>query len=318
MKRHITCIIAITPKDQTVVTGRTVLEVLQDFKSAQPPLQWLLQTVPHLKPRQFSIASSLRKHPGSAHITMAVVDYKTPYNRRKHGVCSSWLASLTPATRSATEAAQPQAHTSSDGMHAQTTHRSDHSDSGFHASSKSLSSTISDKADTAREDGESVMSQQAHMQHPAHEHQSTAHPGLQQPSADPDACSSQQPSHESTACTGDAVDRFQDDRCLAPVWIERGVLHLPPMQTTPMIMVGPGTGVAPFKSFLEERQVLAAGVLCSACGQLHCLVTAFALLSLGLACMVTASSCSVLKVIPTKCVPARARCMWSKSELFSA
>lgn len=247
------------------MTGRTVLEVLQDFKSAQPPLQWLLQTVPHLKPRQFSIASSLRKHPGSAHITMAVVDYKTPYKRRKYGVCSSWLARLTPAISSATEAARPQASTSSDALHAQTTHRSDHSDSDLHISSESLRSPITVKADPAQEDGDGELTQQEHSQSPAHEHQSTAHPGLQQPSADSDVGSSQQPSHESTACVGDAVDRCQDDRCLAPVWVERGVLHLPPMHATPMIMVGPGTGVAPFKSFLEERQVLAAGVLCSAC-----------------------------------------------------
>ena len=68
--------------------GRTVLEVLQDFKSAQPPLEWLLQTVPHLKPRQFSIASSQRKHPTSAHVLLAVVDYKTPFKRRYGHVCT--------------------------------------------------------------------------------------------------------------------------------------------------------------------------------------------------------------------------------------
>lgn len=41
-----------------------MLEVLEDFPSAQVPLQWLLHTVQRLKPRQFSIASSLRAHPG--------------------------------------------------------------------------------------------------------------------------------------------------------------------------------------------------------------------------------------------------------------
>jgi sulfite reductase alpha subunit-like flavoprotein len=40
--------------------GRTVVEVLADFPSASPPLEWLLEVVPPLRPRHFSIASSLR------------------------------------------------------------------------------------------------------------------------------------------------------------------------------------------------------------------------------------------------------------------
>lgn len=79
-----------------LATGRTALEVLQDFPSACLPLQWLLQTVPHLKPRQFSLASALSQHPRQAHLTVAVVDYQTPFRRHKRGLCSSWLASLAP------------------------------------------------------------------------------------------------------------------------------------------------------------------------------------------------------------------------------
>lgn len=39
-----------------------------------------------------------------------------------------------------------------------------------------------------------------------------------------------------------------------PVWVDKGVLHLPQDPSTPIIMVGPGTGVAPFRAFLEDRQ----------------------------------------------------------------
>eukprot|EP00250_Pteridium_aquilinum_P024494 c29162_g1_i1 orf=60-1325(+) len=42
---------------------RNVLEVLQDFPSVQLPLEWLLQLVPRLQPRFFSISSSLLIHP---------------------------------------------------------------------------------------------------------------------------------------------------------------------------------------------------------------------------------------------------------------
>eukprot|EP00798_Chlamydomonas_sp_ICE-L_P025328 gene25328-10984_t len=55
--------------------GRTVLEVLQDFKSVKLPLEWLLEAAPTMKPRLFSISSSARLHPGEAHLTVAVVDY---------------------------------------------------------------------------------------------------------------------------------------------------------------------------------------------------------------------------------------------------
>ncbi|CAL8321900.1 unnamed protein product [Lota lota] len=52
-----------------------------------------------------------------------------------------------------------------------------------------------------------------------------------------------------------------------PLWVKKGTLRFPPEKDTPVIMVGPGTGVAPFRSALQERiaQGKAANVLFFGC-----------------------------------------------------
>lgn len=78
---------------------RTYVEVLSDFRSAKLPIEYLISLVPRIEPRQFSIASSALARPDTAEILMAVVRYKTPFSREKHGLCSNWLASLNPGPR---------------------------------------------------------------------------------------------------------------------------------------------------------------------------------------------------------------------------
>ncbi|XP_031281252.1 NADPH-dependent diflavin oxidoreductase 1 isoform X2 [Pistacia vera] len=75
---------------------RTVLEVLEDFPSVQMPFDWLVQLVPPLKTRAFSISSSLLAHPNQVHLTVSVVSWMTPYKRKRVGLCSTWLAGLDP------------------------------------------------------------------------------------------------------------------------------------------------------------------------------------------------------------------------------
>ncbi|KAL3527059.1 hypothetical protein ACH5RR_011715 [Cinchona calisaya] len=78
---------------------RTVLEVLGDFPSVQMPLEWLVQLIPPLKTRAFSISSSNAVHPNYVHLTVSVVSWTTPYKRTRKGLCSSWLAGLDPQQR---------------------------------------------------------------------------------------------------------------------------------------------------------------------------------------------------------------------------
>lgn len=37
------------------------------------------------------------------------------------------------------------------------------------------------------------------------------------------------------------------------VWVENGTVKFPDSVDVPVIMVGPGTGCAPFRSFIQER-----------------------------------------------------------------
>ncbi|XP_052788058.1 NADPH-dependent diflavin oxidoreductase 1-like [Mya arenaria] len=121
---------------------RTLLEVLHDFPKTSPniPFQYLFDMIPVLQPRSFSIASSIKAHPGEIHLLVAVVKYKTRIQAPRQGVCSTWLASLDPSC-------------------------------------------------------------------------------------------------------GPTV----------PLWVKKGTIKFPCDAQMPVVMVGPGTGVAPFRSFIEER-----------------------------------------------------------------
>ncbi|XP_005402830.1 PREDICTED: nitric oxide synthase, inducible isoform X1 [Chinchilla lanigera] len=76
----------------------TFLEVLEEFPSLRVPAAFLLSQLPILKPRYYSISSSLDHAPSEVHLTVAVVTYRTQDGRGPlhHGVCSSWFSSLQP------------------------------------------------------------------------------------------------------------------------------------------------------------------------------------------------------------------------------
>ncbi|XP_042768989.1 NADPH-dependent diflavin oxidoreductase 1 isoform X4 [Panthera leo] len=60
------------------------------------PQDYLLDLIPPIRPRAFSIASSLLAHPSRLQILVAVVHYRTRLKEPRRGLCSSWLASLDP------------------------------------------------------------------------------------------------------------------------------------------------------------------------------------------------------------------------------
>ena len=44
-----------------------------------------------------------------------------------------------------------------------------------------------------------------------------------------------------------------EDAPLVPIYVRKSTLRLPYCSTCPVIMVGPGTGLAPFRGFIEDR-----------------------------------------------------------------
>lgn len=73
---------------------RNHVEVMEEFPGARPPLNRLLEMVPPLQPRHYSIASTSKLDPFKIDLCVAVEETITPYRRRRSGLCSTYLANL--------------------------------------------------------------------------------------------------------------------------------------------------------------------------------------------------------------------------------
>ncbi|EED81903.1 predicted protein [Postia placenta Mad-698-R] len=87
---------------------RTIREVLEEFRSARIPREYIFDVFPTLRPRQFSIASSMKagfysafclRHPRQIHLCIAIVRYKTMLKVPRRGVCTDYLVHLKPGDR---------------------------------------------------------------------------------------------------------------------------------------------------------------------------------------------------------------------------
>ncbi|OWZ18377.1 Sulfite reductase [Phytophthora megakarya] len=77
--------------DETV----TFAELLEEFPSARPTLVDLLALVPRIKPRHYSIASSMKMNPTSVHLLIVVHDWTTPSGKYCVGQATRFLSGVT-------------------------------------------------------------------------------------------------------------------------------------------------------------------------------------------------------------------------------
>jgi len=124
---------------------RHVTHILEDLPSCKPAIDHLLELLPRLQPRFYSISSSSKVHKDAVHVTAVVIEYETPTGRTNNGVCTKWLQPMIPD------------------------------------------------------------------------------------------------------------DNNSDNVHRVPIYVRRSQFRLPNRVQTPVIMIGPGTGVAPFRGFIQER-----------------------------------------------------------------
>ncbi|KAF9160392.1 hypothetical protein DFQ26_005553 [Actinomortierella ambigua] len=72
----------------------THADILREFPSAHPSVPELLQILPPIKPRHYSIASSQKAHPNSVHLLIVAVDWVAPSGKQRFGQCTRYLTSL--------------------------------------------------------------------------------------------------------------------------------------------------------------------------------------------------------------------------------
>lgn len=77
-------------------SSRSCIDVLKEFSSARPPFEYIVDIIPRLQARPFTISSAQSIKQNILSISMVVVRYKSRINRIKKGVCSNWLANLSP------------------------------------------------------------------------------------------------------------------------------------------------------------------------------------------------------------------------------
>ncbi|KAI8815734.1 uncharacterized protein EV422DRAFT_502141 [Fimicolochytrium jonesii] len=77
----------------------TLLDILHTFPTCSPPLAHLIENLPNLQPRYYSVSSSPLNDTMSDAVTIGfnIVEYTTdrPFNKPMAGICSTWLDSLT-------------------------------------------------------------------------------------------------------------------------------------------------------------------------------------------------------------------------------
>lgn len=79
-----------------VESCRHITHILEDLPNCKPSIDHVMELLPRLQARFYSISSSSRVHNESVHVTAVVVEYETPTGRKNKGVATTWLKPMLP------------------------------------------------------------------------------------------------------------------------------------------------------------------------------------------------------------------------------
>ena len=82
--------------DEYLGDQKTFVELLEELPSLSPPLSDLVDFIPHLAPRFYTISSSSLVQPKRLSLTVSVLTHHKPRGRKQKGLCSGYLSSLRP------------------------------------------------------------------------------------------------------------------------------------------------------------------------------------------------------------------------------
>ncbi|MEO1761028.1 MAG: nitric-oxide synthase, partial [Cyanobacteria bacterium J06629_18] len=77
----------------------SVVDLFDEFPSVKINLSTLIELLPKIKPRLYSISSSPLLHPQQIQITVGVLQIKTDAGKTRQGLCSNYLAAQPPGNK---------------------------------------------------------------------------------------------------------------------------------------------------------------------------------------------------------------------------
>uniref|UniRef100_A0A6S8FYT5 FAD-binding FR-type domain-containing protein n=1 Tax=Aplanochytrium stocchinoi TaxID=215587 RepID=A0A6S8FYT5_9STRA len=77
----------------------TYADLLLQYDTARPTIEALVEMIPEIKARHYSISSSMKVCPRSVHLLVVAVDWETPLRRRRTGQCTRYLNGLRPGQK---------------------------------------------------------------------------------------------------------------------------------------------------------------------------------------------------------------------------